>query len=56
MYDAREIVALIGPNGAGKTTFFNCITGIYDPTGGDVLIAPRKMGGCSGSTASSPTR
>lgn len=35
-----EIVALIGPNGAGKTTFFNCITGIYTPTGGDVLIRP----------------
>ena len=31
-----EIVALIGPNGAGKTTFFNCITGIYTPTGGDI--------------------
>ncbi len=36
----REIVALIGPNGAGKTTFFNCITGIYTPTGGDVMIQP----------------
>ena len=35
-----EIVALIGPNGAGKTTFFNCITGIYNPTGGDVLVRP----------------
>ncbi len=35
-----EIVALIGPNGAGKTTFFNCITGIYVPTEGDVLITP----------------
>ncbi len=34
-----EIVALIGPNGAGKTTFFNCITGIYDPTGGDVNLS-----------------
>jgi len=34
-----EIVALIGPNGAGKTTFFNCITGIYAPTRGDMLIA-----------------
>lgn len=35
-----EIVALIGPNGAGKTTFFNCITGIYNPTAGDILISP----------------
>ena len=35
-----EIVALIGPNGAGKTTFFNCITGIYKPTRGDVLVHP----------------
>ncbi len=35
-----EIIALIGPNGAGKTTFFNCITGIYTPTQGDVIICP----------------
>jgi branched-chain amino acid transport system ATP-binding protein len=35
-----EIAALIGPNGAGKTTFFNCITGIYEPTEGDVHITP----------------
>lgn len=35
-----EIVALIGPNGAGKTTFFNCVTGIYKPTRGDVLVHP----------------
>ncbi len=33
-----EIVALIGPNGAGKTTFFNCITGIYEPTEGEVYL------------------
>jgi branched-chain amino acid transport system ATP-binding protein len=31
-----EIVGLIGPNGAGKTTFFNCLTGLYVPTGGRV--------------------
>lgn len=35
-----EIAAVIGPNGAGKTTFFNCITGIYNPTEGEILISP----------------
>ena len=45
-----EIVALIGPNGAGKTTFFNCLTGIYAPTKGEMLIRPpdlktRKLNG-----------
>lgn len=34
-----EIVGLIGPNGAGKTTFFNCLTGLYKPTGGQVRFA-----------------
>ncbi len=38
--DEGEIVALIGPNGAGKTTFFNCITGIYRPSAGDVVLSP----------------
>ena len=37
---AGENVALIGPNGAGKTTFFNCVTGIYKPTAGDVMLHP----------------
>jgi branched-chain amino acid transport system ATP-binding protein len=36
-----QIAALIGPNGAGKTTFFNCITGIYKPTRGEMLIHPK---------------
>ncbi len=35
-----EITALIGPNGAGKTTFFNCLTGIYKPTSGKLLLTP----------------
>ncbi len=31
-----EIYSIIGPNGAGKTTVFNCISGIYKPTGGKI--------------------
>ncbi|MBU8538301.1 ABC transporter ATP-binding protein [Falsiroseomonas tokyonensis] len=33
-----SITALIGPNGAGKTTVFNCITGFYRPTAGQIRL------------------
>jgi len=33
-----EIRAVIGPNGAGKSTFFNCITGVLQPTGGRIVF------------------
>jgi branched-chain amino acid transport system ATP-binding protein len=40
-----EILGLIGPNGAGKTTLFNCITGYYPPSKGEVLFKGVQMNG-----------
>ncbi|MEA2933212.1 MAG: branched-chain amino acid transport system ATP-binding protein, partial [Actinomycetota bacterium] len=40
-----EIVGLIGPNGAGKTTFFNCLTGLLEPTSGHVLYRGAELPG-----------
>ncbi|AJE03799.1 ABC transporter ATP-binding protein [Geobacter pickeringii] len=39
------IMGLIGPNGAGKTTLFNCITGYYPPSRGEVLFKGMRMNG-----------
>ncbi|MEW6218076.1 MAG: ABC transporter ATP-binding protein [Thermodesulfobacteriota bacterium] len=45
-----RITALIGPNGAGKTTVFNCLSGLYQPSGGEVWwlgssARPRRLSG-----------
>jgi branched-chain amino acid transport system ATP-binding protein len=41
----REVVSVIGPNGAGKSTIFNVITGVYEPTAGDVQFAGQSIAG-----------
>jgi branched-chain amino acid transport system ATP-binding protein len=41
--EEQQIFGLIGPNGAGKTTLFNCITGFYPVTSGDVIFDNRKI-------------
>ena len=40
-----EIYGLIGPNGAGKTTIFNLLTGVYEPTSGDINILGTRVNG-----------
>ena len=40
-----EIHGLLGPNGSGKTTCFNVISGVYQPTEGDVLLEGKKTNG-----------
>jgi ABC-type branched-subunit amino acid transport system ATPase component len=40
-----EIVSLIGPNGAGKSTVFNVVTGVYQPSSGDVRFLGRSISG-----------
>ena len=40
-----EIVSVIGPNGAGKTTLFNLVTGVYEPTEGDIRFAGESITG-----------
>jgi branched-chain amino acid transport system ATP-binding protein len=38
-----QIFSVIGPNGAGKTTVFNAVTGIYEPSEGEVLFEGRPL-------------
>ena len=40
---AGSITALIGPNGAGKTTVFNCLTGFYQATNGNITLYTREQ-------------
>jgi branched-chain amino acid transport system ATP-binding protein len=41
----NELIGLIGPNGAGKTTAFNLITGVYQPTSGEIIFDGQSLVG-----------
>jgi len=38
-----SVTSLIGPNGAGKTSAFNCMTGFYKATSGDILFENKSL-------------
>ena len=44
-FDVEEgsITSLIGPNGAGKTSVFNCLTGFYKATSGEILFDGKSL-------------
>ena len=42
---AGERVAIIGPNGAGKSTLFNLISGRFEPTSGEIVLAGERIDG-----------
>ncbi|MCW3150070.1 high-affinity branched-chain amino acid ABC transporter ATP-binding protein LivG [Stutzerimonas stutzeri] len=44
----KQVVSMIGPNGAGKTTVFNCLTGFYQPTAGEILLDGTPIHGLPG--------
>lgn len=47
-----QLVGLIGPNGAGKTTVFNLLTGVYEPTEGQIMFKDKSIGGLAPYTIS----
>ncbi|WP_406299136.1 ABC transporter ATP-binding protein [Embleya sp. NBC_00888] len=42
-----KVMAVLGPNGAGKTTMLKVITGLHEPTGGDIYLAGRCVTGAA---------
>lgn len=42
---AGDLLGVIGPNGAGKTTFFNLLTGVYQPTEGEIVFEGHRVSG-----------
>ena len=44
-FGAGELVGIIGPNGAGKTTFFNALSGVLEPTAGELHAGGARLTG-----------
>ncbi|MDF9746373.1 ABC transporter ATP-binding protein [Natrinema salsiterrestre] len=51
-FDDQHVTSIIGPNGAGKTTFYNLLTGVLQPTSGEIWL--RKDGDMTEITDAEP--
>ncbi len=40
---AGEVLAIVGDNGAGKSTLIKILTGVYQPTEGEIFVAGKKL-------------
>lgn len=45
LVEDKEVFGLLGPNGAGKTTLISMITGIFEPTKGECIVAGHSIKG-----------
>jgi NitT/TauT family transport system ATP-binding protein len=43
--EARELVCIVGPSGCGKTTLLKCMSGLLEPTSGEVLLEGERVSG-----------
>jgi NitT/TauT family transport system ATP-binding protein len=43
--EERELVCLVGPSGCGKTTLLKCMSGLLEPTSGEVLLQGQRVSG-----------
>ena len=46
-FASGELAGIIGPNGAGKTTFFNALSGVVQPTSGELFAAGQRLTGAA---------
>ena len=52
--ESGEFLILVGPSGCGKSTLMNCIAGLEDISGGEILVDGTDISGMSPRIGTSP--